>query len=157
MPRDDLPLCKCGWFERAANDPKCPIEFDPEVNEYHLVSNGGSWCFYHCPICAGRAPASHRADLFARIPREEEVRLHLLIKDLRTEDDVLRQLGQPSARMEPGAGTIHPGKSGNPDQRYTYTTLRYDQHSTIADINVRINQDGTVSISLSGKYIGKPS
>lgn len=157
MPRDDLPLCKCPWFEMAANDPTCPVEFDPEVNEYHMVSKGGSWVLYHCPICAGRAPASHRAALFARIPREEEERLHLLTKDLRTEHDVLRQLGQPSYRLDPGSGETHPGKPGKPDEKRTYTTLRYDQHSTIADLNVRIHRDGTVDISFSGKYIGKSS
>src|ERR1043165_2005205 len=155
MPRDDLQLCKCSWFEQAANDPACPVEFDPEVNEYNIVANGCSWRLYHCPICAGRAPASHRGDLFARIPRTEVERLHLLTKDLRTEHDVLRQLGHPSHRTEAGASEIHPGRPGKPAQMRTYTTLHYDQHSTIADINVRIHRDGTVDIAFSGKFTGR--
>jgi hypothetical protein len=35
-PKENGP-CKCEWFERAADDPMCPVEFDAELNEYHLV------------------------------------------------------------------------------------------------------------------------
>ena len=58
MPREDLPFCDCKWLERAAHDAHCPVEFDPELNEYNLkTSDGGSMRIYHCPFCAGRAPA----------------------------------------------------------------------------------------------------
>jgi len=146
MPRDDLPLCACGWFERAANDPACPLEFDPDLNEYNLVANRGSWRLYHCPFCAGRAPASHRAELFARIPSEETDRLHLLTKNLLTEQDVLRHLGEPSKRLEPGSSTTYPGRTGQPSRTETFSILRYDQHSSIAQIDVRVHRDGTVDI-----------
>src|SRR4051812_30625219 len=77
MPRDDLPFCDCGWLERAAHDPRCPVEFDPELNEYNVrTSNGESMRIYHCPFCAGRAPEAVRAQMFATVSVEETMRLH---------------------------------------------------------------------------------
>ncbi len=37
--------CTCGYLEESARDPKLPIKFDAELNEYHIagdVSPGGS-------------------------------------------------------------------------------------------------------------------
>lgn len=75
--------CKCGSLERDANDPDSPIIFDVELNEYqfeYTVGDKGKakMTIYHCPFCGGAAPESHRENLFAVIPNEEEARLREL-------------------------------------------------------------------------------
>jgi hypothetical protein len=156
MPREDLPFCECGWLECAARDPHCPIEFDPEVNEYHIkTSQPGSMSIYHCPFCAGRAPESLRDELFATVPTEETFRLHRLTKNLKTEEDVLACLGAPTHVFDPGATWEEPGKDGKPGEIRTCKTLQYDGQSDTAIIRVNVGRYGKVRISFSGKEIAK--
>ena len=157
MPRDDLPFCDCRWLERAAHDPTCPIEFDPELNEYNLkTSAGGSMRIYHCPFCGGRAPEALRAKMFATVSLQETARLHLLTKDLQSEADVLARLGEPTHTFDPGLTSIAPDEDDKPGAIRTYKTLRYDNHSDTATIEVYVERDGKVQIIFSGKYVGKP-
>jgi hypothetical protein len=32
--------CKCGYLERASDEPEIPIVFDARVNEYHVTNTG---------------------------------------------------------------------------------------------------------------------
>lgn len=157
MPREDLPFCDCQWLERAAHDPDNPIEFDPELNEYNLKTpRGQSLRIYHCPFCAGRAPKSLRGQMFAEVSSEESARLHNLIKDLKTEMDVIKALGEPTHVLDPGATCTDPEKDGKPGEIHTYKTLRYEALSETAVVDANIDRRGNASISLFGKYIGKP-
>ncbi len=157
MPRDDLPFCDCRWLERAAHDPNCPVEFDPELNEYNLKTlKDGSMRIYHCPFCAGRAPESLRPQMFATVPPEETTRLHNLIKDLKTESDAMKVLGAPTHVLEPGGTSTEPEKDGAPRYIHLYRTLRYESLSDAAVVDVHVDQYGKISISLYGKYLEKP-
>jgi hypothetical protein len=158
MPRDDLPFCDCRWLERAARDPACPVEFDPEINEYNLkTSKGGSMRLYHCPFCAGRAPESLRAQLFATVSSDETFQLHQLTKDLKTEANVRAHLGEPTHVFDPGVVCESAPTDDRPTEIKTAKSLRYDQHSETATIDVTVGRHGKVSITFSGKYLGKPT
>ena len=157
MPRDDLPFCDCNWFERAAHDPNCPVEFDPTLNEYNLrMSNGGLLRMYHCPFCAGRAPQSLRSRMFAEISPEETIRLHILTNSIKTETELLAALGQPTHTCEPGIISVDQENDGVPPRVRTDKTLRFDQHSETATICATVERDGAVQLSFTGKYIGPP-
>jgi aminoglycoside 6'-N-acetyltransferase I len=154
MPRKDLPFCECRWLEEAAHDPYCPIEFDAEMNEYHLkTANGGSSVFYHCPFCSGRAPASLRGQMFATVTSEEMYRLHELTSKLKTESDVLARLGEPTHVFELGGSWSKPSADGGPDEIRTHKSVRYDNHSDTATINVNVGRHGNVSITFMGKQL----
>jgi hypothetical protein len=156
-PRFDLPFCDCRWLERAAHDPDCPIEFDPRLNEYNLLtSNGGMMGIYHCPFCSGRAPESLRAKMFETVSVEETHRLHHLTMNLKTEKDVRAALGEPTDLYDPGATSIGPDKSGEPGEIRTWKTMRYSNQSATAVINVNVDRHGKVTISWRGKHIGSP-
>ncbi len=158
MPREDLPFCDCQWLERAAHDVHCPVEFDSELNEYNFkTADGGSMRIYHCPFCAGRAPASLRARLFAEISHPETSRLHRLTKGLKTEADVLAALGEPTHVFDPGIISSDASRQGEPARVRSFRSLRYDGLSDTATINVTVKRDGKASISFSGKYIGSNS
>jgi len=155
MPRTDLPFCECRWLERAAHDPHCAIEFDPEVNEFHLQTTGGGFMrIFHCPFCAGRTPESLRAQMFATVSTEETTRLHLLTKDLKTEEEVRACLGEPTCVLEPGE-TVERGESEDRQGEIrACKTLRYNALSDTATINVNVGRYGKVGIWFSGKYVG---
>lgn len=156
-PREDLPYCDCRWLEKAAHDAHCPIEFDPELNEYNLKTSNDGWMrIYHCPFCAGRAPESLRAQMFANVSADETIRLHQLTKDLKTEGDVLACLGEPTHVFQPGAGNADPDEDDKPGEIRTCKSLRYDSHSNTATISVNVGRYGKVRISFSGKYVGNP-
>ena len=111
---------------------------------------------YHCPFCAGRAPDSLRAQMFATVSSEETIRLHQLTKSLRTEKQVLKHLGPPTYVFEPGVVVAEPEKEGEPGEIRACKSLRYENHSETATINVNVGRHGKVRISFSGKYVGRP-
>lgn len=112
--------------------------------------------FYHCPFCAGRAPESLRAQMFATVSPEETARLHQLTSKLKTEKQVLAQLGKPSHVADPGVTSHEPDKDGGPGEIRACKTLRYENHSETATINVNVGRYGKVRISFAGKYVGPP-
>ena len=158
MPREDLPLCDCRWLERAARDPDNPIQFDPELNEYNLKTpRGHSLRIYHCPFCAGRAPESLRAQMWATVPSEESDRLQNFIKNIKTEADAIRIFGDPTRVLEPGGSHTEPERDDAPSYIHLYKTLRYAAVSDTAVVHVHVDQNGKVFISLFGRYLGKPT
>ena len=112
---------------------------------------------YHCPFCAGRAPESLRAQMFATVFPEETIRLHQLTKGLKTEKQVLAHLGEPTEVFDPGMTICEPENDDKPGEIRSCKTLRYDNHSDTATIEVTVGRHGKVRISFSGKYIGKPN
>ena len=156
MPSEDLPNCNCGWLERATHAPECPIEFDPRLNEYHLKFARTTTYISYCPSCGGRAPQSPRAQQFVAVSDKETIRLHLLTKDLKTEEDALTRLGELTSVFEPGAVMTDPEEDDKPAEIRTYKTLHYENHSRSATINVLVGRHGKIRISFPGKYIGKP-
>jgi len=65
------------------------LEFEAELNEYHLVRGPKDYLMiYYCPYCGGSAPKSKRGRLFHRLTDVERQRLVDLTKDMRTLQDV---------------------------------------------------------------------
>ena len=156
MPRKDLPFCDCRWLEHAAHNPNVPIEFDAESHEYRLKTlNGSSMPLYHCPFCSGRAPESLRHQMFADVSPEESERLQHLIKHIKTEGDAVRVLGEPTRVLEPGGGHTEREKDDTPGYIHLYRTLRYEAVSDTAVVDIHVDQNGRVFISLFGQYLGK--
>jgi hypothetical protein len=115
MPREDLPFCDCRWLERAAHDPDNPIEFDPELNEYNLKTpRGHSLRIYYCPFALDEHRNYFVPKCSQSFPPEESMRLHNLIKDLKTQGDVIAALGEPTHVIDPGGTRTEPGKHGKP-------------------------------------------
>jgi hypothetical protein len=94
--------------------------------------------------------------MFAEVSSEESARLHNLIKDLKTEMDVIKAFGEPTHVLDPGARCTDPEKDGKPGEIHTYKTMRYEALSETAVVDANIDRRGNASISLFGKYIGKP-
>jgi len=147
-------ICDCGQPQEMAEDPKCPVEFAENVNEFHLTdSSGGYWVMYFCPFCGGRLPESLRSRLFQRISDEERARLILMTEHLRTEKEVLAALGEPDDRNPHGVGRKIPEQDGQPARETWYPVMLYRKLSETADVRVTLYPNGKVSVSLQGKAI----
>jgi hypothetical protein len=62
---DNKDKCDCGQLARLAEDPRNSIEFETQLNEYHIIRKDGTGysLIHFCPICGGRAPKSQRSKL----------------------------------------------------------------------------------------------
>ena len=94
--------------------------------------------------------------MFAEITSDEAVRLHLLTKDIKTEDDIRSALGDPTETYEPGIISCDAEKDGEPPHVRTARSLRYSQHSDTAIICVIVYRSGAVQLSFTGKRLGCP-
>jgi hypothetical protein len=144
--------CKCGLLARMAEDPSDPVEFDAQLNEYHITRQGdGGYSLVHfCPFCGGRAPKSKRSSLFHRLTDAERHRLCELTKNLRTVQDVFAALGEPDVKGLSMAVTT-PEKEGMPETTQSYPVMTYTKLSDIANVNVQVYPSDRVAITLQGK------
>src|SRR6185369_12378847 len=112
-PPKERGACKCEWLERAADDPKCPVEFDAELNEYHLVRGPEDYMLiYYCPYCGGSAPKSKRSRLFYTLTDVERQRLVDLTKDMRILEDVISAFGEADIKQSVGMVVTKPEREG---------------------------------------------
>ena len=153
--------CDCGVLEEAARHPDVPIEFDPRLNEFHLVytSDGevGRMTIYHCLFCGGLAPPSQRHTLFAEITVTEQHRLAKLTQDLATVPAVLAALGKPDRDNPAGLMRTSPERDGQPPETRAFRTLLYTALSDTANVQVVVQDNERVTFSFLGKYIGDSS
>ena len=155
-PPKEKGACKCEWLERAAEDPKCPVEFDAELNEYHLVRGPKDhMMIYYCPFCGGSAPKSKRDKLFHILTDTERRRLCELTKDMRTVQDVMTAFGEPDIKQPVGMVITEPERDGKPETTRSYPVMIYQKLSDIADVHVTIYPADRVGISFQGKAVKK--
>jgi hypothetical protein len=151
--------CKCGYLERASEEPEVPIVFDAEVNEFHIANvgrNRGHSVIYHCPWCGGAAPRSKRATFFATVTSKEEGRLRSLVTGLATVEDAIKKLGKPDDDMPAGMTIKTPGSDAEPSKIRSYRTLRYGGLSRTTDVHFTdYGPDGGLRATFQGKYLGK--
>ena len=135
-----------------AQDSKDPVEFDPQLNEYHILRKGGGGysLIYFCPFCGGQAPKSQRSSLFHRLTDAEQHRLTELTKNLRTVQDVVAALGEPDIKGLSMAVTT-PEKEGMPETTQSYPVMTYSNLSDIANVNVQVYPTERVAITFQGK------
>jgi hypothetical protein len=152
--------CECGWFERAAAEPRVPIEFDERLGEFHLLYDtpdqplGGRLTFYYCPFCGCRAPESKRATLFAILTQEEISRLEGLCDGLTTLAAVRAKLGEPDEERAAGVGEQQPEKDGQAPTAVSFRTLTYRGLSELADVFFVDRHEAGMRPMFVGKYIG---
>ena len=153
MPRPNKKdECKCGLLGRMAENPMDPVEFDPQLNEYHMMrkGDGGYSLIYFCPFCGDRAPKSQRSSLFHRLTDAERHRLTELTQNLRTVQDVVAALGEPDVKGLSMAVTT-PDKEGMPETTQSYPVMSFTKLSDIANVNVQVYPTDRVALTFQGK------
>lgn len=156
LPKRLNASCRCKTLERTADEPDCPVAFDPALNEYNLEDRrGGSWRIRYCFFCGGTAPRSKRSSHFATIPASERQRLHALTTGFADLDAVIARFGKPDEDLQSGTGEVRYATENRGTTSTTYRTLRYHDLSTVANVEfVDYGPTRGVLASLTGKYIG---
>jgi len=155
-PTKEKGVCKCQWLQRASEDPKCAVEFDAELNEYHLVRGPHDFLMiYYCPFCGGSAPKSMRERLFHILTDAERDRLVMLTKDKLTVQEVTAAFGEPDMRQAVGIVTWMPEQGGKPETTQSFPELIYTKLSDLADVHVTVFPNDRVSITFEGKAVKK--
>jgi Domain of unknown function (DUF6980) len=144
--------CKDGHLEQLADDPTTPVEFDAELNEYHIArEDGGHWMIYYCPLCGGSAPKSRRDQLFHKLTEVERRRLVDLTQHLKTLDEVLATFGPPDLDQPTGFVKVIPERDGKPETTERFRVLIYQKLSDTADVRVTVYPNDRVGIGFQGK------
>lgn len=139
-----------------ADDPKCPVEFDTALNEYHIVREGGGYSMiYYCPFCGGGTPKSRRDRLFHRISDAEQHRLCNLTKELRTVQEVTAAFGEPDIYHKIGLVTTTPESDGKPEVTKSRPVMIYTKLSKTADVHVTVYPTDRVDVHFQGKGVKK--
>jgi hypothetical protein len=121
---DEQRICDCGGPERWVRDPHFPVEFDEQMNEYHLVRDGARALMRYCFWCGGRLPESRRGSCFTTPSAAEMAEVKGLLDGAKTHEDVLRILGPPDEFRDMGGGVIDKTSGAvlsRWDQHYAYT------------------------------------
>src|SRR5437660_1532175 len=94
--------CQCGYPDKWAANPNCPVEFDQTFNEYRLILKDecSYYVLYFCFYCGGELPESKRAAMFAQPDKGELESAYAQLEGATSVADVLHRLGKPDA-IEP--------------------------------------------------------
>jgi hypothetical protein len=159
--------CICHYLEHAADDPRSPIVYDAQLNEYNFEftdpcgvgtcdAGNASLRIYHCPFCGGAAPASKRELLFAIVTPDEESRLHDLFGSIKTLDEAIQAFGPPDRDDPHGLTNKQPEGEGTAPTVESFRTLTYSRLSDTADVHLTETRTGSARFWLQGKYVGRP-
>lgn len=146
--------CRCGVLARWAIDSAIPIEYDSELNEYHLMHKVGQYqMIYFCPSCGGRTPESKCEDLFTNPSQTEIESLSARVKGANTLDEVVRILGDPDERDGPITHSAEEKRIyGMKDVK---SSLVYRRLSKTVCLIVQEYEDG-LGFAFMGQYKQKP-
>ena len=152
--------CNCKTLQNYVNSP---IQYDPKLNEYSICydDDRGAHCkirMYFCFFCGGRLPKSNRDKLFTKPSVIEKFKAGLLVRNVKTEEDIIRILGEPDQKMS----FVEPSFSELPEDEISKKILpdglkaqyNYTSGWKTLDIVFSIYKNGKISISFFGKYIG---
>lgn len=151
--RDIMRRCSCKIVKLWAKDPRIPIEFDKELNEYSIVyrdpSGNHSLLLYHCPRCGGRLPKSRRNELFFKPSRSECRRLEKLLRGVQSIDAVVKILGRPNKRCR---AIRFPARE---KAIYGYKNIKrsfiYSGLAKTVDVDIQEYDNGKIGISYAPK------
>jgi hypothetical protein len=148
------PACKCGWLDRAPDEPDSPLVFNRVLGEFHLLYGGaqvsGRIKLNYCPVCGQRAPQSRRDALFAPLCDAEMQRIEQLAAGLRTLEEVRARFGEPDDDRMPGVMLREPAGAGRPPSMRRYRTLRYSGISDSLHVFF-YERRGSIELIMGGK------
>jgi len=138
--------------ERWVVDPHFPVEFDREMNEYHLVHKGARAVMRYCFWCGGRLPASKRGAFFTTPKKSEMAEVRSLLKGAKSHEDVVGVLGPPDKTVDLGGSSRKP--NGEILCRWRQQLLYSTRWKTLV-LHVPVVIDGRFEYSIHGHYLGK--
>jgi hypothetical protein len=90
--------CECGVMESLVRDYPRLMEFESEMNEFHILQSnpGGKLQIYYCIACGGNPPESLRHTFFEAPSESDYEAARARMADLKDENDFIREFGAPT-------------------------------------------------------------
>jgi hypothetical protein len=90
--------CECGVMESLVRDFPNLIEFDSEMNEFHILHppRNGKLQIYYCIACGGDPPPSLRHTFFEEPTDSDYDEAWARIANFKDERDFVREFGDPA-------------------------------------------------------------
>lgn len=93
--------------------------------------------------------------MFAVVPMREKWRLRKLTRTISSLEEAREKLGEPDMDSDVIVDRREKGKTAPRTQMFK--TFVYEKLSDTAEIRITEKENGGVSITFTGKYIGRPS
>jgi hypothetical protein len=144
--------CNCRHPEEWKVNDKIPISYCKELNEYHIICEGGiELIMNYCYFCGGKLPDSLRDKLFVEIDRSEKDEVKSLIDKIDTVEKMHEVLGEPDKivdrdMMEDNFFVL---KSRDKCVRWYVYYKRWKS----LELKILENKDGTLGFSIGQKHI----
>lgn len=150
--------CVCNWLLEAMEDPRFPVEYDSETNQFKLIcrlseNEVGYTVLHYCPLCGGKAPDIRQQQLFAQMSQQELNRLQALTNEIKSIEDALRILGEPEMDVPQTAQSALMEEEEEMEE--FMRSLTYENLSETAVVHITDFANGHVRIVFQEKYIGK--
>jgi len=94
--------CECGAMESLVKDYPQLMEFEQELNEFHVLHSNpkGKLQVYYCIACGGNLPGSLRHTFFEAPTSADYDEAWARVADLKDENDFIREFGAPTTTFD---------------------------------------------------------
>jgi hypothetical protein len=144
--------CECGVMESLVKDYPQLLEFDREMNEFHVLYNNpkGKLQIYYCFACGGYPPESLRHTFFEAPSSSDYAEAWARIADLKDENDFAREFGAPTHVVDPSP--LRPKDIEIYGMKPTKKHWTFEPAGSPISYFLHLMADGTYVKSLGAKY-----
>jgi len=144
--------CNCHHPEEWKVNDKIPIAYCEELNEYHIMCDGGhELIMYYCYFCGGKLPDSLRGQQFVKLDKSEEDEVKSLIANIDTVEKIYKVLGEPDKIVDSDHKEEDFFVLRN-KQKCVRWYVYYKRWKSL-DLQIYENEDGTLGFCISQKHI----
>jgi hypothetical protein len=145
-------LCECGVMESLVEDYPELLEFDSEMNEFHVLHShrNGKLQIYYCIACGGNPPQSLRHTFFEAPSESDYQEAWARIAELNDEKDFIREFGAPTHVFD-----IPPLPAKDIeiyDMKFMKKQWTFEPASSPISYCLQLMADGTYQKSLAAKH-----
>lgn len=138
----------CELLKHAIPDKRSPLVYDERAEEIQLrlADDSGFAVVRYCPFC-GQQLESGRGQMWTEPLSDELDEVHRLLDRLSTIDQVVEALGKPTDK----------GTGGGPQSNPWKSWYRFSDRWKSLVLVVGKHDDGRISSTIHGQFIGRPS
>ncbi|MHC5061314.1 MAG: DUF6980 family protein [Planctomycetota bacterium] len=144
--------CNCRSSEEWKVNDKIPISYFEELNEYHIMCEGGvTSVMYYCYFCGGKLPDSLRGQLFYELDKSEENEVKSLISKIDTVEKIHEVLGEADKILN--RDTEEEAFFVLRNKKKCVRWYVYHKRWKSLELQILEHEDGTLGFSIAQKHI----
>ena len=146
--------CNCHQPDEWKVNDKIPISYSEELNEYHLICDGGGELqMNYCYFCGGKLPDSLRGQYFTDLDKSEEDEVKSLIGEIDSVEKMYELLGVPDKKGNHNLKEDEFFILSRKDKCVRWY-MYYKRWKSLV-LHIHEIEDGTLGFCYGQKYIGR--